>query len=82
MIEKLDREVDESQHATNIEQAERDVALAAIRSQMAAKAPLGFDKVNCMDCGLTIPKGRLALGKWTCVHCQELIDKADKMKGK
>ena len=81
MIEKIDREADESQHASNLEQAERDIGLEAIRSRMAAKPPAGIDGENCTDCGLEIPPKRLALSKWTCVICQDRIDKRNKQRG-
>ena len=81
MIEKIDREADESQHASNLEQAERDIGLEAIRARMAAKPPADFDGENCTDCGLEIPSKRLALSKWTCVICQDRIDKRNKQRG-
>lgn len=82
MIERLDRESDESQHASNIEQAERDIALSAIRERAAEKPPAGFDKQHCMECGGKIPDGRLALGKWTCVYCQNDLDEMEKRKAR
>ena len=81
MIEKIEREPDESQHASNLEQAERDIGLEAIRKQMAAKPPADFDGENCVPCGLEIHPGRLALGKWTCIVCQDRIDKRNKQRG-
>jgi len=34
-----------------------------------------FDGESCVDCGIEIPKARLALCKVRCVDCQTLLEK-------
>lgn len=48
-------------------------ALASLRrdAAAAAKPPADFDGKTCGGCGEEIPAGRLALGKYNCVHCQQ-----------
>ena len=71
-----DNSADSLDHASDVEQAFRDAAITAARAQ--ARKPAGFDGENCYDCGLEIPAGRLALGKFTCVGCQTLREKSQK----
>lgn len=71
-----DASADSFDHASDIELAFREAAIA--RARQAEAVPKDFDGESCTDCGLEIPKGRLALGKFRCVHCQELKDKRDK----
>ena len=79
---QAEREADESQRATALEEAERDMALIAVRSKVAGKAPAGFNKKDCTECALPIAAGRLALGKWTCIYCQEILDEDEKRKAR
>ena len=75
-----DNSADSLDHASDVEQAFRDAAITAARAQ--ARKPAGFDGENCYDCGLEIPAGRLALGKFRCVDCQGAIDLGRKLYGK
>lgn len=34
---------------------------------------------DCVDCGEEIPKARLELGKVRCIHCQEFLEKRNKI---
>ena len=72
-----DHSADSLDHASDVEQAFRDAAITAARTQ--AQKPADFDGENCYDCGLEIPAGRLALGKFTCVECQTLKEKNAKL---
>ena len=72
-----DHSADSLDHASDVEQAFRDAAITAARAQ--ARKPADFDGENCYDCGLEIPAGRLALGKFTCVECQTLKEKNAKL---
>ena len=75
-----DHSADSLDHASDVEQAFRDAAITAARAQ--ARKPAGFDGENCYDCGLEIPAGRLALGKFTCVGCQAAREKRYKLGGR
>lgn len=55
--------------ADALTQSERDTGIAAARR--VEKAPASFNGVDCVDCEGEIPAGRLALGKFRCVNCQE-----------
>lgn len=66
---------DQADIASENETAYRDEALRQVTKAANAKPPKDFDGENCVECGLEIPKGRLALGKWTCIFCQEILDK-------
>lgn len=72
-----DHSADSLDHASDVEQAFRDAAITAARAQV--QKPADFDGENCYDCGLEIPAGRLALGKFTCVECQTLKEKNAKL---
>ena len=72
-----DHSADSLDHASDVEQAFRDAAITAARAQ--ALKPADFDGENCYDCGLEIPAGRLALGRFTCVECQTLKEKNAKL---
>lgn len=50
---------------------------AAIEQARRANAPEthpDFDGESCVECGDTIPDGRLAMGKVRCVACQTKIE--------
>lgn len=57
------------EQADQITQAARDDAVAAVRRGEAV--PTGFDGSHCVDCDEDIPPGRLQLGKFRCIWCQE-----------
>lgn len=74
-----DHSADSLDHASDVEQAFRDAAIDAARYE--ERKPLDFDGETCYSCGLDIPAARLALGKFRCVECQTLREKATKLFG-
>lgn len=67
---------DQADIASENEDAYRNEALRKVTQAANAKPPKDFDGESCVECGLEIPKGRLALGKWTCIFCQTVRDKS------
>lgn len=61
--------------ASDREIIDRDNAIRHILKAANEKPPRDFDGKHCVDCDLEIPKERLAIGRWTCVHCQALKEK-------
>ena len=74
-MREFERAPDPVDLASDREEIDRDNALRRVIERANIKAPADFDGETCVDCGLDIPAGRLALGKWTCIYCQELRDK-------
>lgn len=72
-----DSGADDLDHASDVEQAFREAALKAARAGEAI--PKDFDGENCYDCALEVHPARLALGKFRCIECQTLKEKADKL---
>lgn len=72
-----DNSADSLDHASDVEQAFRDAALKAARTE--EPVPKDFDGESCHTCGLDIPAPRLALGKFRCVECQTLKEKNAKL---
>jgi RNA polymerase-binding transcription factor DksA len=58
---------------------EQSVERARRKAQQPEADP-DFNNENCLDCGIDIPKARLALGRIRCVECQTLLERAEKMK--
>ena len=75
-----DNSADSLDHASDVEQAFRDAALKAARTE--EPVPKDFDGESCYDCGSDIPEGRLALGKFRCVGCQAAREKRYKLGGR
>ena len=71
----FEKETDESLQATALETAAREAALNKARDIANAKPPKDFDGETCIDCGEDIPQARLALGRWTCIYCQEILER-------
>lgn len=55
--------------ASELEDTHRELSIMAARAKMIP--PKGFDGAHCVDCECDIPHGRLKLGFWTCIDCQE-----------
>ena len=72
-----DHSADSLDHASEVEQAFRDSALKAARTE--EPVPKDFDGESCYTCGLDIPAQRLALGKFRCVECQTAKEKNAKL---
>ena len=58
------------EQAARLEQALRDDALARNNAAMVAESHPDFDGGHCVECGIEIPEGRLALKKVRCTECQ------------
>lgn len=60
--------------AQALEQRQRDLAIAAARTQAPSSGP---SLTHCKDCRREIPEARRALGgKTRCVPCQYLFEQA------
>lgn len=71
---------DSLDHASEVEEVFREKAIAAMRKKIPV--PSEFDGSHCVDCEIQIPPERLALGKFTCVPCQELIERGSRLYGR
>ena len=69
-------ESDNLDQAALIEDAFREKAIAFIRQSEVA--PADFDGKHCFECDSEIPSGRLALGKFRCITCQEFEERGRK----
>jgi RNA polymerase-binding transcription factor DksA len=56
-------------------------ALEMHKAKVAPETHPNFDGETCVDCGDDIPEVRLTMGKVRCVHCQELLEKKNKLRG-
>jgi RNA polymerase-binding transcription factor DksA len=70
-------ESDNLDRATEVEESFRDAAMRRLQRQ--EKVPSEFDGMSCTECDCEIPQGRLALGKFRCVECQDFREKSGKM---
>ena len=68
-----DYSADSFDQASEVEAMFREKAIAAARASVII--PSDFDGKHCIDCDLEISAGRLALGKFTCIYCQELRER-------
>jgi RNA polymerase-binding transcription factor DksA len=73
----MSSESDNLDRATEVEESFRDAALRRLQRQ--EKVPPEFDGKSCTECDFEIPQGRLALGKFRCVECQDFREKSGKM---
>lgn len=56
-------------------------ALEMHKAKVAPETHPNFDGESCVDCGDDIPQIRLDMGRIRCVHCQETLEKKNKMRG-
>lgn len=56
-------------------------ALEMHKAKVAPERHPDFDGESCLDCGDEIPKARLVMGRIRCVHCQEILEKKNKLRG-
>lgn len=63
--------------ASEIEENFRQEAIKHIRALTVA--PSHFDGATCVKCGEDIPENRLKIGKFTCIPCQELLERNSKL---
>lgn len=63
------------EQAEALSESFRDKALADVRARANEAVPQDWDGETCYERGCEIPKVRLALGKFRCVACQELIER-------
>jgi RNA polymerase-binding transcription factor DksA len=64
--------MDQLDLASDLEQAERDHALANVAGR--SPNPRGAVHWHCVECGEEIPDGRRELRYSTCVECQREIE--------
>ena len=70
---------DDADQASAIETYQRDLILKSFTNRPQRELPPDFDGC-CVECGEEIPKFRLEKLKSTlCVHCQELLEKKNKL---
>lgn len=55
-----------------LEQEMRDAAIA--EASRRKEPPASFNGADCVECDGPIVAGRLALGYFTCIHCQTRIE--------
>lgn len=63
--------------ASDAEELFRSMALE--ETMRASKAPKDFDGKTCYDCAEDIPEGRLSIGAYRCIPCQELVERNSKV---
>ncbi len=63
---------DSLDHASDLEMMHREQALANLRNRV--EMPADFEAPYCYSCDAEIPAGRLKLGYWTCIQCQEKLE--------
>lgn len=56
-------------------------ALEMHKAKVAPETHPDFDGESCLDCGDDIPQARLVMGRIRCVHCQEILEKKNKLRG-
>lgn len=71
---------DISDQASHYEHMHNAGSLQAVRARLAPQTHPDFDGVHCLDCGVKLPKQRLADGRIYCTTCQEIIDKKNKLR--
>ena len=71
--------MDEADAASLFQMTENQKGIAAIVAQNAPEKHPDFDGESCVECGVTIPKERLALHKVRCFDCQTALEKRNKL---
>lgn len=74
----FERHADPVDEAAELAASIADGAIAAARRANAPESHPDFDGESCIDCGDTIPDGRLKLGKIRCIHCQQVLEHRQK----
>lgn len=69
-----ERHSDPLDEAAALSASMTDAAIAQARRANEPESHPDFDGESCVDCGDTIPDGRLALGKVRCVNCQSKLE--------
>lgn len=73
---EFEKHSDQCDIASDNEERYRNEAMRIATKQVPV--PSDFDGEHCVECELTIPQGRLDLGKFTCVDCQASLEKQKK----
>lgn len=73
---------DEADIASALEMGFIAHALEAHKSKVAKETHPDFDGESCIDCGDEIPQLRLNMGRIRCVHCQEALERKNKLHGR
>ncbi len=73
---------DEADIASALEMGFIAQALEAHKAKVAKETHPDFDGESCLDCGEEIPQLRLDMGRIRCVHCQEALERKNKMHGR
>lgn len=73
-----ERHSDPLDEAAALSASMTDAAIEQARRANAPESHPDFDGESCVECGDTIPEGRLALGKVRCVTCQSKIELRNK----
>ena len=61
--------------ADSIAQAQRDNGILFAQLAVRPEKHPEFDGLHCVDCEVSIPAPRLAMGRVRCVECQEDLEK-------
>lgn len=73
---------DEADIASALEMGFIAQALEAHKAKVAKETHPDFDGESCLDCGEEIPQLRLDMGRIRCVHCQEALERKNKLHGR
>jgi ribosomal protein S27E len=73
----IEKSADESDMASDMEEAFREKAIEYAQSHIRQHHP-DFDGVNCLDCEEPMIAFRLTMGRIRCVYCQEIVERREK----
>ncbi len=71
-----ERQLEMADELTN---AERVAGIEASRRALAPQVSEDFDGEHCIDCGVEIPKQRLAMGRIRCTDCESKVERMRKL---
>lgn len=64
--------IDDAQAVNELHQ---EISLKAQLQKSRPEQHPDFDGTHCVDCGVKIPKPRLALGRVRCFDCQDYLER-------
>jgi hypothetical protein len=66
--------------AQEASQRSNQLAIDKVRALATEAVPPDFDGKHCFDCADDVEPGRLALGKFRCLACQEVKERNSKLR--
>ena len=82
MVDEFEPSADENDRASNAEFIHNQDSLERVRALVKPEIHPDFDGAHCVECGESMPKQRLVLGKVRCVSCQQRIENQDSLRGR